>query len=431
MPPRICAVCCVLLSVASVCAGAAVIAHTSFDPLDQSDGWVALGAAGDAVRSESRSLVARDEGPELWFFAAPPAFGRDVRRAYLGRLVYETGSSHSDAQNRPPLAAADVMISCKAAGIVLVANGLVAEWSSHTNVDLKLSEQTLQLSTGGMPSGADVRRCLMAVDALLIRGSFYYGMETTWIRNVTLYEGDFAWNLAKGYHESVKRELDSVAVDGSAGVNLTVACPDPDKHLRLELHEASRLLEEFRKSALACAKRSVELEADLAATELRRSEAASTLAEAEAIAKSYREQFKALEQTYLYRIREMEGRGCVDEKALQGANLRVADLEGRCASLEANATLAERQAGATKRRLRECRSHLRAAGQRGAALAADAEAWKAVHYKLVTDERGRTEAAVQRVAALEAALRQSESVRVRGACLPDSAGRLWWVTVTR
>jgi hypothetical protein len=67
-------------------------------------------------------------------------------------------------------------------------NEQVPHWSMETQVAVHLDGRAAwrDVRTGRTATNADIQACLSALDALLLRGSFYAGPERTFLRNVTM-----------------------------------------------------------------------------------------------------------------------------------------------------------------------------------------------------------------------------------------------------
>ena len=72
--------------------------------------------------------------------------------------------------------------------MTLLRSGTVKPWTYASNVEVQLdgSGRWTHAITGEAASDDDMRRALSAVSGLLIRGGYYHGRETTWIKNVYL-----------------------------------------------------------------------------------------------------------------------------------------------------------------------------------------------------------------------------------------------------
>jgi hypothetical protein len=66
--------------------------------------------------------------------------------------------------------------------------GLVPHWSMESHVSVHLDDRApwRDIRTGNLATNNDIQACLSALDALLLRGSFYAGPERTFLKNVTL-----------------------------------------------------------------------------------------------------------------------------------------------------------------------------------------------------------------------------------------------------
>jgi hypothetical protein len=66
--------------------------------------------------------------------------------------------------------------------------GLVPHWTMDSHVVVHLDDRSAwrDIRSDRPATNADIRGCLAALDALLLRGSFYAGAERTFLKNVTL-----------------------------------------------------------------------------------------------------------------------------------------------------------------------------------------------------------------------------------------------------
>lgn len=154
---------------------------------NSADGW---GVVGDVLerRVEHGTFSVTDEGSEVWFFKAPPKFLGDQRLAYSGRLVYSFGHFHSDAAGRDPIMIEDLVLISELHNLTVLRAGLVQEWVYAQEIDVDLSPSSAWRLASGAPAAAeDLQRVLSSLSSLLIRGGFYHGRETAWIRDVHLY----------------------------------------------------------------------------------------------------------------------------------------------------------------------------------------------------------------------------------------------------
>jgi hypothetical protein len=65
---------------------------------------------------------------------------------------------------------------------------LVPHWTMESHVVVHLDDRSAwrDVRSDRPATNADIRGCLAALDALLLRGSFYAGAERTFLKNVTL-----------------------------------------------------------------------------------------------------------------------------------------------------------------------------------------------------------------------------------------------------
>ena len=67
-------------------------------------------------------------------------------------------------------------------------SALVPHWTMEAHIIVHLDDRAAwrDVRTGRLATNSDMRACLAALDALLLRGSFYAGAERTFLKNVTL-----------------------------------------------------------------------------------------------------------------------------------------------------------------------------------------------------------------------------------------------------
>jgi hypothetical protein len=67
-------------------------------------------------------------------------------------------------------------------------SNLVPHWAMDKHVIVHLDDRAAwrDIRTDRLATNADIRACLAALDALLLRGSYYAGAERTFLKNVTL-----------------------------------------------------------------------------------------------------------------------------------------------------------------------------------------------------------------------------------------------------
>jgi hypothetical protein len=155
------------------------------DFVDGDDGWEVIGEAAD-LRAESNAISALDEGSHLWFFSAPPKFLGDVRDSFGCRVSYSLGHYHSDSAGRQPTMVEDVVLISDLHNMTLLRSGVIKPWTYASNVEVQLdgSGRWTHAITGDAASDDDLRRVLSALSGLLVRGGYYHGRETTWLKDV-------------------------------------------------------------------------------------------------------------------------------------------------------------------------------------------------------------------------------------------------------
>ena len=124
----------------------------------------------------------------MWFFSAPKKFVGDIRQAYGGRLEYSLGFYHSDSLGKSPPVGDDIVLHSQAHGTTIVRRGVIKPWVYATNVDVELTASPEWVDgVTGEPCGEDsLRMVLSSLSSLKIRGGYYAGRETTWIKGITL-----------------------------------------------------------------------------------------------------------------------------------------------------------------------------------------------------------------------------------------------------
>ena len=161
------------------------LAHSDF--ADGDDGWEVIGEARD-LRAESAAISALDEGSHLWFFSAPPKYLGDVRESFGCRLSYSLGHYHSDSAGRQPTMVEDVVLISDLHNMTLLRSGVIKPWTYTSNVEVQLdgSGRWTHAITGDTASDDDLRQALSALSGLLVRGGYYHGKETTWLKDVQM-----------------------------------------------------------------------------------------------------------------------------------------------------------------------------------------------------------------------------------------------------
>ena len=79
-------------------------------------------------------------------------------------------------------------LSCDSSDMTLGISALVPHWTMEAHVVVHLDDRAAwrDVRTGRLSTNSDMRACLSALDALLLRGSYYAGAERTFLKNVTL-----------------------------------------------------------------------------------------------------------------------------------------------------------------------------------------------------------------------------------------------------
>jgi hypothetical protein len=110
-------------------------------------------------------------------------------------------------------------------------SGLVPHWTMDANVIVHLDDRAAwrDIRTDRLATNSDIRSCLAALDALLLRGSFYAGPERTFLKNVTL----------NGPQSTVSAvDSSSATISGKAINQTSIQCSDRD-HLVLQVIDTS------------------------------------------------------------------------------------------------------------------------------------------------------------------------------------------------
>jgi len=164
------------------------LVHAKSEFHDGIDGWELLGDA-RALRAEGGTLSAQDDGSVLWFFSAPPKFLGDVSDSFGATLTYALGHFHSDSAGKEPAQVEDVVLISDAFNMTLIRSGLIAPWiySSTVTVRLEGGGEWQHALTGEACTDHEIKRALSSLSGLLIRGGYYHGKETTWVRDVSLH----------------------------------------------------------------------------------------------------------------------------------------------------------------------------------------------------------------------------------------------------
>lgn len=81
-----------------------------------------------------------------------------------------------------------LVFSCDGSDMTLGIAALVPHWTMESHVVVHLDDRSAwrDIRSDRPATNADIRGCLAALDALLLRGSFYAGAERTFLKNVTL-----------------------------------------------------------------------------------------------------------------------------------------------------------------------------------------------------------------------------------------------------
>ena len=106
---------------------------------------------------------------------------------------------------------------------------LVPHWTMDAHVIVHLDDRAAwrDIRTDRLVTNSDIRSCLAALDALLLRGSFYAGPERTFLKNVTL----------SGPHSTVSVvDSSSTASSGKATNPTPIQSSDRD-HLVLQVRD--------------------------------------------------------------------------------------------------------------------------------------------------------------------------------------------------
>jgi hypothetical protein len=85
---------------------------------------------------------------------------------------------------------------------------LVPHWTMDKHVIVHLDDRAAwrDIRTDRLATNTDIQSCLAALDALLLRGSFYAGPERTFLKNVTLTGSHWAARLDDSFSTVSSRQ---------------------------------------------------------------------------------------------------------------------------------------------------------------------------------------------------------------------------------
>ena len=80
----------------------------------------------------------------------------------------------------------DVVLISDLHNMTLLRSGVIKPWTYSSNVEVQLdgSGRWTHAMTGETASDDDMKRVLSSLSGLLIRGGYYHGRETTWLKDV-------------------------------------------------------------------------------------------------------------------------------------------------------------------------------------------------------------------------------------------------------
>ena len=162
--------------------------------------WRVVGKGVKAIESTENlkgEFSAADNGFSLWYFQSQTILSEQPVDIYGWNLQFELGHLHYDTMGEPPLHFPDLVIRCKPSeslqgGITLGLWDVLKPWERrHHSVALSTVAGWVYLVEGGgemapgAPAEPDILRAALGCKGtIVIRGGFYAGSETTWLKRV-------------------------------------------------------------------------------------------------------------------------------------------------------------------------------------------------------------------------------------------------------
>ena len=187
------------------------------------DGWTVVGRGVRGPYLCHKMLCADDEGRFAWHWSAPARFLAAMPKAYGGRLVVQRGffeivklgETEWDMRGMP----FDLSIESGTSGMKVQQFGLVGfgQFALEHSLELDMSGNWT-MESGRPADEATLRHVLSTASRLLIRGGYYRGNETAFLRSVELIEppavrarghdegGDISTSIDAGVCENVSSE---------------------------------------------------------------------------------------------------------------------------------------------------------------------------------------------------------------------------------
>ena len=184
--------------------------------------WFLSGAgySSQNMQRDRDRLVAEDDQAnpgKTWYFNAPKSFlGGDKSLAYNGWLQYELGHFEYQSMMRPAISTYDVVLQCKTARQNIGLQGVFREDSSTAHVyQVRLEEQFstpnstatwVTISTGKQVTQREFVMCLQNLQGIQIRGSFFYGYEAVWLKDIKIIEGQVQKAGSKDFNNAISSD---------------------------------------------------------------------------------------------------------------------------------------------------------------------------------------------------------------------------------
>lgn len=168
-------------------------------------GWANEGIEKEGKRIKARDTGNRDDAKKHWYFAAPKEFlGGDTSHAYNGWLVYTLGHfEYEDMGEGVITSVYDVILISTRKKFSLGLKGVFVAQDDHLSATYQVRlEETFSpnngssywelatgKSAGKRASKHELVQCLANMAQVRIRGSYFKGIEATWLSSVVVLEG--------------------------------------------------------------------------------------------------------------------------------------------------------------------------------------------------------------------------------------------------
>lgn len=178
------------------------------------------GYSSQNLQRDRDRLVADDDASDpgkTWYFNAPKTFlGGDKSLAYNGWLSYELGHFEYQSMMKPTISTYDVILQCKTAKQNIGLMGVFRESSSTAHVySVRFEEQFsapnstatwVTISTGKQVIQRDFVSCLQHLQGIQIRGSYFFGYEAVWLKDIKIIEGQIEKTGGKDFNNAVSAD---------------------------------------------------------------------------------------------------------------------------------------------------------------------------------------------------------------------------------